>query len=204
MFITGVKTSIVEALNAGFDALGERTSNTTLELTPNSVTIEYPLEEVAWPAVFVQFRPSKSQWTGLGPDQLTTISGVGINSTRQLYFEGSLDLQILAMHSEERDRLWDSLVNLITMDPGSPGSYAFYNSINQNNLIALTLLPGTVTSLGDTVSPGTPFSPEELTYEAGIRINCIGETFETKYDQLFQPISEVTVSGTAEITVYPN
>jgi len=206
MFTTAVKTCIVEALVAGFNALnptGSYPSSTSLDLTPNSVTIEYPLEEVQWPALFVQFRPSKSQWTGLNP---TTFSGSAspFSASREIYFEGFIDFQILAMHSEERDRLWDSLNNLILMNGFSPGATAFYNSINQNDLIGITLLASTVQSLGDTVSPGTPYSPEELTYEATLRVQCVGEAYENKFTTLVSGISAVTVSGALTLVVNTN
>jgi hypothetical protein len=211
MFITGVKTAIVEALVAGFNTINPNgipnitrqfnyPSDTSIDLTPNSVTIEYPLEEVQWPAIFVQFRPSKSQWTGMNPDVYTSISGTNTYiQTREIYFEGVIDFQILAMHSEERDRLWDSLYNLILMDPNSPASNAFYSSINANDLVAITLLQSTVQSLGDTVSPGTPYSPEELTYESTLRVQCIGESFESKYNSIVPAVSAISVSGTLEL-----
>jgi len=201
MFVTAVKTAIVEALNDAFDALGTRATNTTTDLTPKSVTIEYPMVEVQWPAVFVQFRPSSVKWSGLWPDEYILASGVTVSGSqaytvnRTGYFEGSLDLQILAMHSEERDRLWDSLMNLVLMNSPSPGSKAFYTSLQQNNLVGITLLQGTVVTLGDTVAPGTPFSPEELTYEASIRIQCVGDFYETKYDYDVPSFTAVTVSG---------
>jgi hypothetical protein len=205
MFTTAVKTAIVEALNAGFSTLASAPIDNSLDLTPNSITIEYPLEMVEWPAMLVQFRPSKIQWSGLSPDTYTTstsgvtISGVtysGSTMTRSGYFEGSIDLQIMAMHSEERDRLFDSASNLILMGQGSPASTAFYNSIYNNSLVGMTLLPSTFTPLGDSISAGTPWSPEELTYEASIRISCIGDFYETKYDYLLPNVSNVTFTGT--------
>ena len=201
MFITAVKTAVVEALNAGFDALGARASSTTLDLSPRSVTIEYPLIEVNWPAVFVQFRPSSVRWAGLYPDEYILASGVTMSGSqaytinRTGYFEGAIDLQILAMHSEERDRLWDGLMNLVVMNPSSPGSNAFYSSLAANDLVGITLLQSTIVSLGDTVAPGTPFSPEELTYEASVRIQCVGDFYETKYDYNVPSITDVVVSG---------
>jgi hypothetical protein len=205
MFTTGVKISIIEGLVAGFNALnptGALPSSTSLDLTPNSVTIEYPLEEVQWPAIYVQFRPTKSQWTGLNPDVFTTVSGQSTSSsTRQIYFEGVIDFQILAMHSEERDRLQDSLYNLILMDPTSPASLAFYTSINANDLVAMTILESTVTTIGDSVSLGTPYSAEELTYESTLRVQCVGQAYETKYDNVYQNISAVTTSGSMFVVV---
>jgi len=205
MFITAVKTAIVEALGSGFSQLASRPVDNSLDLVPNSITIEYPLELIEWPALLVQFRPNLIQWTGLQPDEYSdypggiTISGQNYpakNVTRECYFEGSIDFQIMAMHSEERDRLWDSLTNLILMGAGSPASAAFYQSILNNDLIALTTLPDTYTTLGDSISAGTPWSPEELTYEASIRVNCIGNFYATKYDYQIPQITTLTISGT--------
>lgn len=206
MFITAVKTAIVEALDAGFNTINPGTpSDTSLDLTPNSITIEYPLELVAWPTILVHFRTTKVQWHGLQPDTYSVapsgivISGTtysGTNVDRSGYFEGNIDLQIMAMHSEERDRLMDSVANMILMGQGSAGSYAFYQSILNNSLVGLTLLPSTYTSLGDSISAGTPWSPEELTYEASIRIQCIGDFYATKYDYTVPQITTIATSGT--------
>lgn len=209
MLITAVKTAIVEATVSGFNAINpvgtpnltgqfNLPSNTSIDLTPNSVTIEYPLEEAQWPAVFVQFRPTKTQWSGLNPDLYVTVSGVS-TVDRMTYFEGVIDFQILALHSEERDRLWESLINLITQNYHSPASIAFYNSINLNDLVSLTLLESTVSNLGDTVSPGTPYSPEDLTYEATLRVQCIGHVYESKLATTVSAISAITSSGTLVI-----
>jgi len=204
MFTTAVKTAVVEALVNGFEQLSTTPVDTSLDLVPNSITIEYPLEEVQWPCIFVQFRTNKVQWFGLNPDTYSAGSGITISGTtypsktvdRSGYFEGNIDLQIMAMHSEERDRLLDSVTNLLLMNGSSVASTAFYQSIYQNDLVGLTLLPSTYTPLGDTVSAGTPFSPEELTYEASVRINCIGDFYATKYDYQVLEVTKVTVSGT--------
>jgi hypothetical protein len=82
------------------------------------------------------------------------------------------------------------------MGQGNPASAAFYNSIYNNSLVGMTLLPSTFTPLGDSISAGTPWSPEELTYEASIRISCIGDFYETKYDYLLPNVSNVTFTGT--------
>ena len=211
MFTTAVKTTVVEALESGFSALASSPINNSLDLTPNSITIEYPMELVQWPCILVQFRPSKIQWSGLNPDIFsisssgTVISGTtysGYNVTRNGYFEGNIDLQIMAMHSEERDRLYDSVTNLILMGQGSAASTAFNASITNNNLVGMTMLLDTFTPVGDTITAGTPWSPEELTYEASIRIACIGDFYETKYNYTVPEITKVTTTGTSVPNLY--
>ena len=211
MFTTAVKTTVVEALESGFSALASSPINNSLDLTPKSITIEYPMELVQWPCILVQFRPSKIQWSGLNPDIFsisssgTVISGTtysGYNVTRNGYFEGNIDLQIMAMHSEERDRLYDSVTNLILMGQGSAASTAFNASITNNNLVGMTMLLDTFTPVGDTITAGTPWSPEELTYEASIRIACIGDFYETKYNYTVPEITKVTTTGTSVPNLY--
>jgi hypothetical protein len=204
MFITAAKIAAVEGIVAGFEAIGAVSNNTTKDLVPRAVTIEYPVEEIEWPAIYVQFRPTITQYTGLNPDQYTAILDNQGNTTswemyRQGYFEGAFDLQILAMTSEERDKIWETLINLFVMNNLSPGATALYNSILQNDLIAMTLQQGSTLQVGDTVSPGTPWSPEELTYEATIRVKCIGEFYENKYTQELLPISAINVTANIEV-----
>ena len=103
MIITAAKIATVEAITAAFSALGPTSSNTTKDLVPRSVTIEYPVEEIAWPAVYVQFRPTLTQYTGLNPDSFVAIKNEQGQTTsweqvRQGYFEGAFDLQILHLH----------------------------------------------------------------------------------------------------------
>jgi hypothetical protein len=204
MFITAAKIATVEAITAAFNAIGTPSSNTTVDLVPRSVTIEYPVEEIEWPAIYVQFRPTVTQYTGLNPDTFTAVvnnEGVttGWEQIRHGYFEGAFDLQILAMSSEERDKIWETIINFFMMDGVGPSSSAFYSSIAANDLIGITYAKGSVIQVGDTVSPGTPWSPEELTYETTLRIKCIGEFYENKYTQTLLPISAVNV--TANINV---
>ncbi len=169
----------------------------TNELTPTKFNIEYPLVESSWPSIYVHFSPITTQWTGLDPDFYYVISGTDIVCDRQIYFEGYIDFQILAMSSEERDKLTDSIDNLILFDVQSPASTAFYNSIYNDNLVGLTILASKTRPLGDTIAPGTPFSAEALSYEATIRAQCIGQAYETKYDYSLPVLNSIVVSGVA-------
>jgi len=197
MFITATKIAVVEAIRSGFNAIGPASNNNTIDLVPRSVTIEYPVEEIEWPAIYVQFRPTTTQYTGLAPDIETQNQDGTWNSYRHGYFEGAFDLQILAMSSEERDRIWDTLTNLIMMGNMAPGASSFYQSILDDQLIGLTILPGQVAQVGDTVNAGTPWSSEELTYEATVRVRCVGEFYEDKYNQTLLPLDHITVVGQA-------
>ena len=176
---------------------GNTPSNTTNELTPTKFNIEYPLVEASWPSIYVHFTPITTQWTGLDPDFYYVVSGTDIVCDRQIYFEGYIDFQILALASEERDRLADSVDNLILYDVASPGSTAFYNTIYADPIVGIQILGSKTRPIGDTIVPGTPFSAEILSYEATIRAQCVGQAYEPKYDYNPPILSSVVISGMA-------
>ena len=99
------------------------------------------------------------------------------------------------MASEERDKLADSIDNLILFDTLSAGSTAFYDSLYADDLVGLTILSSKTRPLGDTIVPGTPFSAEALSYEATIRVQCVGQAYEPKYDYNPPILNSVVISG---------
>ncbi len=203
MYRTAVKTTLITALAAYINTTnpgsafpqGNIPNNTTEELTPTKFNIEYPLVEASWPSIYVHFTPITTQWTGLDPNFYYIVSGTNIVCDRQIYFEGYIDFQILAMASEERDRLADSIDNLILFDEFSTGSTAFYNSIYADPLVGMTILSSKTRPIGDTIVPGTPFSAEALSYEATIRAQCVGQAYEPKYDYNPTILHSIVVSG---------
>jgi hypothetical protein len=197
-------TEYINVMNPGSAfPQGNTPSDITNELTPTKFNIEYPLVEASWPSIYVHFTPITTQWTGLDPDFYYVVSGTSIVCDRQIYFEGYIDFQILALASEERDRLADSIDNLILFDVQSAASQAFYDSIYQNSLVGMTILGSKTRPIGDTIVPGTPFSAETLSYEATIRAQCIGQAYEPKYD--YNPIilNSVVISGMPNYNITP-
>lgn len=203
MYRTAVKTTLITALTDYINVMnpgsafpqGNIPNDLTNELTPTKFNIEYPLVEASWPSIYVHFTPLTTQWTGLDPDFFYIVSGTNIVCDRQIYFEGYIDFQVLAMASEERDRLADSIDNLILFDVQSPASTAFYNSIYADPIVGMTILGSKTRPIGDTIVPGTPFSAEILSYEATIRAQCVGQAYEPKYDYNPPILHSIVVSG---------
>jgi hypothetical protein len=206
-----VKTTVISALASYINTInpgsafpqGNIPSNTTNELTPTKFNIEYPLVEASWPSIYVHFTPITTQWTGLDPDFYYVVSGTDIVCDRQIYFEGYIDFQILALASEERDRLADSIDNLILYDVASAGSTAFYNYIWQDPIVGITILGSKTRPVGDTIVPGTPFSAEMLSYEATIRVQCVGQAYEPKYDYNPTILQSIAISGMSTYNTNP-
>jgi len=158
------------------------------------VDIEYPEDAIDWPGLFVQFRPSSVSWTGINPDGFTlNDSSTEYTKFRRGSFEGYFDLSILALSSQERDRLWDSLVELFLFGRDSPATAPFFDTVNSHDLVALTILETAVEPLGDQSSLGTPWDPNILTYEASLRVNVVGQFWADVYNQKLLPLSAITV-----------
>jgi len=184
MFLTAVKTAMVEALEMAFDAditqVGEKP-------IPRRITIEYAEAEQDWPFILVQVRPTTIKWTGIVPDEYIKAEPVDeVNpwrSIRQGYFEASVMLQIMALTSGERDQIWDSVVKLLMMGRKRESSKDFFKSIEEQDLIGITVQEGTVLPIGDTVSQGTPWNPETIAYEASVQFEIVGRFYADEYDE---------------------
>jgi hypothetical protein len=171
VFLSLAKLSVVEALRATFDA-------DYFGLSPRRIDIEYPQEEEDWPAILVEFGVNGPlNWTGINPDEFTPsdeFEDLEWRSIRRGYFDATVRLMILALSSAERDRLWDEVVELILMGTMHPATQTFHNLINQHDLIAMTLLPSSVTPVGDSIGAAVPWNPDALAYEASVNFSVTG------------------------------
>lgn len=192
----------MKGLEAGFNALN---SNAPLyepvaqDLRPHEICVDYPLDQEQWPAVLVEFHPTRVRPTGLNPEQYTqpASSEYGMPvGTIATYFEGFWDLTVYSTASQERDRIWDSLFNIILLNPIAPQSIAFYNYVNNFPLLPyMTINPGRITPVGDTIGPGVPWDEELLRYEATVRIYGIG-TYANPYGINEPPIENIILTAT--------
>lgn len=125
----------------------------------------------------MQFSPTRVTWTGLFPDEYEPTDNPDFDwrRYREGHFEGTVMLTILALTSEERDRLWDGLANLFLAGRLHPASADFYATLENHDLVAMTIIEGDVNPVGTSTNPGTPWGTEELTYEASISVPVIGQ-----------------------------
>jgi hypothetical protein len=183
---------MVEALRTAFD-------DQFPDLKPKSIDIEYPEDEEQWPSILVQFHPSgQVSWTGINPDEFEILDEPTdpndpweVIKFRRGYFEGSYDLTILSQTSQERDRLWDLMVELVLFGRERVPTSRFWSTIDNHDLIAMTLQEPMINPMGDSIGLGTPWSPEDVAYEATLRINCVGEFVSNPYNQTLVRITKV-------------
>jgi hypothetical protein len=110
------------------------------------------------------------------------------SSIRQGRFEATCMLQIMATESQTRDRLWDSAVNVLLMGRKKGPQRNFYSTIETHDLVGLTVMEGSVRNVGDTISMGTPWDPELLTYEAAIEFDIVGTFYADEYNESLVPL----------------
>ena len=101
-------------------------------------------------------------------------------------------LQIIALSSEERDRMWDNVVNLLLMGRTRNPTDNFYSIIDTHDLVGMTIMEGSIRPVGDSITMGTPWDPEVLTYEAAIEFDITGIFYADEYNTDLLPLSEVS------------
>jgi len=205
MFLTATKLALVEALRSIWydnQNVGQEAHDFGSDLTvndeplPRRVFIEYPEEAHSWPAVLVQVRPSVVEWTGITPDEILNLGTDDAQHyvrIRQGRFEASVMLQILSTTSLERDRLWDNLVKLILMGRKRAAPNNFYQTIENHDLIGITVMEGSVNAVGDSIVLGTPWDGELLTYESAIEFPIVGLFFADEYNEELVPLANATI-----------
>jgi hypothetical protein len=188
VFISATKMACVTALLSLF----EETSDS---ISPRSITVEYPDEELQWPSIFVRFNPQGTvRWTGLNPDEYVTEEGdARWTQLRHGYFEGSYALTILALSSAERDRLYDKLIEVILMGELTEITDTFRQTLMTDNLIGITINPSQVILQGQSESVGVPWDGDSLAYEATLGFNVVGEFYTDIHAQQLISLSDVQV-----------
>lgn len=208
MFLTATKIAVVESLESvWFGGAGDLQDHD--KPIPKRVAVEYPEEEESWPFVLVQVRPTNVEWTGIMPDEVVDAANTEdfraidpnedsdnanpvFKSIRQGSFSATCMLQIFANTSGERDRIWDNLVNLLLMGRKGNPTQNFFTTLENHDLIGITVSEGSVRAIGDAIGMGTPWDKELLTYEAAIEFDMTGVFYADEYNEDLVPLAEAS------------
>ena len=190
MFITASKLAMVEALREVFDSEWPP----ALGIKPKAIDIEYAERSEQWPFVLVQFNPGNISWTGINPDEFTPVTGipnVDWSRYRQGMFDGNFQFTILALSSGERDRLLDAMMELFMFGRLNPFAEEVFTTLEDHDLIGITLNEATMESVAASVGVGTPWETEELIYEASFSLSCFGTFYADAYNQQLVALDDV-------------
>ena len=184
--IQSVKAAVVLALR---DAL----QNTSLFSSNQAVYIdlEYPMVAVQYPGIWVQFSTTKLNRAGVGHEVTKLVDDKWV-FVQEWIFQGRVTLTIAALKSIDRDRLADALISniafarppelLLTKPQEDTKQYrSLITALDENPYVAITLQTDTIIPGGQTVSMGTPWKDDLLTYEDSYSFDVVGQ-FNLQYN----------------------
>ncbi len=163
--------------------------STSLFVTGQAVYIDldYPMQQVQYPGIWVQFAVTKLNRAGIGHEITVQNPDTGKWSFIQEWmFMGRITLTICALKSIDRDRLADALIAniafartpelLLTMPQAdTKQNRSLITALDENPYVAMTLNTDTIIPGGQSVSMGTPWKDDLLTYEDNYSFDLVGE-----------------------------
>ena len=179
--IQSVKTATVLALR---DALsGVSLADKTQSI---KVSLEYPLQEIDYPSIWVQFSVNKLNRSGVGHEMQIQLEGGGWGFIQEWTFVGRITISILALKNIDRDRLSDAIISQLAFarPPELPLSRpqadtkqnrTLITALDENPYVAMTLQLDTLIPGGQQATPGTPFKDDILTYEDSWSFDMVGQ-----------------------------
>jgi hypothetical protein len=147
------------------------------------VEMEYPMEKVHYPGLWVQFSLSSVSPAGHGHMLRDQETG---DLLQEMMYQGRVTLTLLALSSKERDRLADQIINTLAFsrvsspnvltEHGFEESFSpLYDEFNKNPHVSITINSDRPTPMGQSVNVGTPWNPDELVYEDAYAFEVIGQ-----------------------------
>jgi hypothetical protein len=181
MFMQPLKTAITLALRNTFDEahpaeewLKYGKGDGTGRL---NVSIEFPIEEQAYPGIWVDFEPTAQIRTAgiKHREYIQDEDTLEYSEVQRWRFQGMISYTVVAMSSAVRDRLFDELVNIAAFGQDDPIRGRFRAGIESNEFVACNIDWDEISLSGFTATPGTPWGTDDVIYEATIRMECLGE-----------------------------
>lgn len=171
-YLTHLKTMLVEGLSQTFDQ-----SYPEPDWRGVHVSIEYPVEQMNYPGIWVEYTDAdKLRRAGVDHQEYTEEDALGrtVQFTRWK-FSGYVSYTIAALTSLERDRLYDELVKVFAFGTEDPVRARFRQFVEGNDFIAANFDFDEIEPQGNVAAPGTPWGTDEIIYERSINMEVIGE-----------------------------
>lgn len=180
--IQSVKTAIVLSVRDALSGISSFDKGQKVE-----ISLEYPLEEVKYPSIFVQFSVTKLNRSGIGHEiQVQDPDTQAWSFVQEWTFTGRTTLTALALKNIDRDRLSDALVamlafarppELLLTNPQADAKQhrSLITALDENPYVAMTLQLDTLIPGGQQATPGTPWSDDILTYQDSWSFDMVGQ-----------------------------
>jgi hypothetical protein len=187
-YLRTIKTAAVQAVEQSFQA---RYPEPDPEGGARNVyvSIEYPVEEAQYPAVWVDFEPSEVRTVGIAYTE-TDAQG---NAFTRWRFAGHAVFTVVALSSNERDMLYDQLIAMTAFASQSSFPSTFRQVVENALLVAAVWSFDSVEDRPSAAAPGTPWGTMDVIYERGFALQVIGEFVSDPNTTELVPLSEIQV-----------
>lgn len=204
MFLAEVLTVLNEGMKRTFDQ-----DYPVEDFRGLHVSIEYPIEEGDYPALWVGFETQGAlSAVGIGTSSTELVTtetddGTRFGEVTNWRFEGEALFTLMTTTSLNRARLMDEVVRAIAFGPFEEGRGGFRNYLLEQDLIRLQMNYDQIDIRGMAETPGTPWGTDDLVYEVTLATDVIGEFASTAYGSLV-PLSEIRIIDYPEGTPDPS
>jgi hypothetical protein len=188
-YLRTIKTTAVNAIEQSFTARYPEPDAAGGTSRQPFVSIEYPVEEAQYPAVWVDYEGSELRTVGIAYTQ-TDAHG---NAYARWRFAGHVVFTIVAMTSNERDMIYDQLISMTAFAAQSEFPSTFRQVVENAPLVASVWSFDTVEDRPGAAAPGTPWGTMEVLYERGFALQVIGEFVTDPYSQALVELEGIDV-----------
>lgn len=192
-YLRTIKTTAVQAIQQSFKARYPEpdAGGGTKELF---VSIEYPVEEANYPAVWVDYEGSELRTVGIA----YTEQDASGNVYARWRFAGHVVFTVVALSSNERDMIYDQMIALTAYAAQSDWPSQFRQVVENAPLVAAVWSFDTVEDRPPSAAPGTPWATMDLIYERGFALQVIGEFVSDPNTYELVNLSEIQVVATEQ------
>lgn len=188
-YLRVIKTTAVNAVQQSFTSRYPEPDSGGGTSRQPFVSVEYPVDEAGYPAVWVDFETSELRTVGIA---YTQQDGHG-NAYARWRFAGHAVFTIVAMTSNECDMIYDQMVSMTAFAAQSSFPSPFRQTVEAAPLVASVWSFDTVEPRAGAAAPGTPWGTMEVIYERGFALQVIGEFVTDPYSQALVNLEGIDV-----------
>lgn len=172
MFAANVLTVWVEAFKALFDG-----AYPIEEWRDLPVNVEYPLAEVNYPGLWLNFTVQGDvKNVGIGHVEYTVNDALEIHEVYRWHFGGLIEITITTLGNLERARLVDEVTKAIAIArarQNTPG--ILRETVENNDLLGMIVTWESMSVSGFAETAGTPWGTSDVVYEVTVSLDLEGE-----------------------------
>lgn len=187
----GIKREIVNALKPVFGA----TFPIPEYRNKVAVTLEYPLQPVQYPAVYITLTVDQLRNIGIGHVEQEYDTNNQPYEFERWWFEGTVHFNVVALNPLDRDKLASSIFNLLAFGNTVPEFKTFYDELHDSDYVDITLMTERILPGGEQVGAVPWQSEDELSFANTHSVRVVGELASNPSTGDLIEIGTIRVSG---------